>query len=113
MSDTEAAMNREEQRAETCGVHNMGKMKKPPKKPKRIYGITLDMAQDHLEEWMAAEMEITTHQSYRLRNQTLTMADLGEVRRQIQYWEGKVAELLARQNGGPRNRVYRVVPKDD
>ena len=84
MSDTEAAMNRAEQRAETCGVHNMGKMKKPPKKPKRIYGITLDMAQDHLE-----------------------------VRRQIQYWEGKVAELLARQNGGPRNRVYRAVPKDD
>ena len=85
----------------------------PQKKPKRVYGITLDMAQDHLEEWLTAEMEITTHQSYRLRNQTLTMADLGEVRRQIQYWDEKVAELQARQGGGSRNRVYRVVPKDD
>ena len=82
-------------------------------KPKRQYGITLDMAQDHLEEWLTAEMEITTHQSYRLRDQTLTMADLDAVRRSIEYWQGMVAKLEAQQNGGPRNRVFRAVPKDD
>lgn len=77
----------------------------------RQYGISLDEAQDHLEEWMTADMEITTHQSYRLRDQTLTMADLNAVRKQIEYWERKVAELLAKQQGGLRNRVYRVVPR--
>lgn len=79
--------------------------------PQRQYGISLDEAQDHLEEWMTADMEITTHQSYRLRDQTLTMADLNAVRKQIEYWERKVAELLAKQQGGLRNRVYRVVPR--
>ena len=83
----------------------------PGGQPKRQYGISLDEAQDHLEEWMTADMEITTHQSYRLRDQTLTMADLNAVRKQIEYWEKKVAELLSKQNGGPRNRVYRVVPR--
>lgn len=79
----------------------------------RHYGISLDEAQDHLEEWLAAEMEITTHQSYRLRDQTLTMADLGEVRREIDYWRGMVAELLAAEQGGARNRVWRAVMKSD
>lgn len=79
---------------------------------KRQYGITLDQAQDHLEEWLEAEYNLTTHQSYRLRDQTLTLADLDAVRRQIEYWENQVAKLQARQSGGARNRIYRAVPKD-
>lgn len=81
-------------------------------KRKREYGITLKMAQKHLEEWMEAELEITTHQSYRLMDQTLTMADLGEVRRMIQYWDGKVKELLRKERCGGRNRLIHVVPRD-
>ena len=79
---------------------------------RKVYGITLEMAQKHLEEWMEAELEITTHQSYRLGNETLTMADLDAVRRNIDYWNAKVEELLRKQNSTRWNRFYRAVPND-
>lgn len=79
---------------------------------RRKYGITLEIAQKHLDEWLEAELEITTHQSYRLGDQTLTMADLGEVRRQIQYWDEKAKELARIEKAGGRNRTYHVVPRD-
>lgn len=82
------------------------------KRGKRVYGITLDRAQRHLDEWLEAELEITTHQSYRLGNQTLTMADLDEVRRMIQYWDEKVQKLLVQEKTGGRNRTYHAVPRD-
>jgi hypothetical protein len=85
----------------------MGKKKKA-----KEYGITLAMAQKHLEEWMEAELEITTHQSYRLGNQTLTMADLEQVRGTIDYWSEKVERLKAIAAAGGRNRAYRIVPRD-
>ena len=81
-------------------------------KKEKTYGITLDIAQKHLEEWMEAELEITTHQSYRLRNQTLTMADLSQVRQTIDYWAKKVEALKAVKESGGRNRIYRAVPRD-
>lgn len=74
----------------------------------RAYGITLDVAQKHLEEWLEAELELTTHQSYRLGNEMLTMADLDAVRRNIDYWNAKVKAL---RRGG-RTRLYRAVPND-
>ena len=79
---------------------------------RKVYGITLEMAQKHLEEWVEAELEITTHQSYRLGNETLTMAVLDAVRRNIDYWNAKVEELLRKQNSTRRNRFYRAVPND-
>lgn len=75
---------------------------------RKVYGITLEVAQKHLEDWMEAELEITTHQSYRLGNETLTMADLDAVRRNIDYWNAKVTAL---KRGG-RTRFYRAVPND-
>ena len=72
----------------------------------RAYGITLDVAQKHLEEWLEAELELTTHQSYRLGNEMLTMADLDAVRRNIDYWNARVNAL---RRGG-RTRLYRTVP---
>lgn len=95
---------------------NQGPERRPPPgrpQKKRQYGITLDQAQDHLDEWLEAEYALTTHQSYRLRDQTLTLADLDSVRRNIEYWNGKVNELLASEQSGSRNRIYRAVPKDD
>lgn len=37
---------------------------------------------------------------------------MAEIRKQIEYWSNKVAELenLAKKKG--RNRVYRIVPRD-
>lgn len=71
------------------------------------YGITLEMAQEHLEIWMEAEMMLTTHQSYKLGNRELTRADLGEIRKEIEYWNDKV-ENLQRKGG----RAWRGVPRD-
>lgn len=88
----------------------MPKKKGPPKK--KVYGITLDIAQHHLEEWLEAELEITTHQSYTLGSKTLTMADLSQVRNMIRYWSDKVEELKVAAESGGRNRAYRVVPRD-
>lgn len=79
---------------------------------KTQYGITLEIAQDHLEQWLEAELEITTHQSYQMDKKTLTMADLSAVRQEIQYWEDKVQECIAKQQTGGRNRLYRMVPRD-
>ena len=77
----------------------MGKKKQPGPPKKRVYGITLEIAQKHLDEWLEAELEITTHQSYTLGSKSLTMADLSE-------------ELQRQQEAGGRNRAYIAVPRD-
>lgn len=75
-------------------------------------GITLEIARTHLKEWLEAELELTTHQSYRLGNEALTRADLGEVRKMVQYWSGKVDALQRARRSGGRNRIYHMVPRD-
>lgn len=75
-------------------------------------GITLEIAKKHLDEWLEAELELTTHQSYKLGNEQLTMADLGEVRKMIAYWDDKVQKLETLKKTGGRNRAFHVVPRD-
>ncbi len=75
-------------------------------------GITLEIAKRHLEEWLEAELVLTTAQSYTLRNRTLTRANLTEVRNSIKFWNDKVNELENIKNTGGRNRIRRVVPRD-
>ncbi len=75
-------------------------------------GITLEIAKRHLEEWLEAELVLTTAQSYTLRNRTLTRANLTEVRNSIKFWNDKVNELENIKNIGGRNRIRRVVPRD-
>lgn len=82
------------------------------KRRAEFQGITLGIARKHLEEWLEAELELTTHQSYRLGNESLTRADLGEVRRMVQFWSDKVTALERAQRSGGRNRIYHVVPRD-
>ena len=67
------------------------------------------MAQDHLEAWMEAELQVTTHQSYQLGSRTLTMADLGEIRKTIDYWNAKVQSLNNSSRGG---RTRQVILRD-
>jgi len=75
-------------------------------------GITLEIAKHHLDEWLTAELEVTTHQSYSIGSRTLTMADLPAINKTIVFWENKVAKLENVANRGGRNRVLRVVPRD-
>ncbi|MCL2107803.1 MAG: DUF6148 family protein [Oscillospiraceae bacterium] len=72
-------------------------------------GIDLQTAEKHLAAWLEAELELTTHQSYRIGTRWLTKADLKEVRNQIKYWQGVVNQL----KGRGRNRVYRGVLRDN
>lgn len=74
--------------------------------------ISLETAKKHLEMWLEAESEVAINQSYTIGGKTFTRANLGEIRRQIEYWSNKVQALenIAKRKG--RNRVYRVVPRD-
>ncbi len=75
-------------------------------------GITLEVAQKHLEEWLEAELRVTTGQSYTIGSRTLTRANLTEIRNSIDYWNKKVLALDSIKKVGGRNRIKRVVPRD-
>lgn len=75
-------------------------------------GISLEIAKKHLDAWLTAELEVTTHQSYTIGSRSLTKADLAEIRKQIEYWNNQVARLENIEKRGGRNRVFRVVPRD-
>lgn len=75
-------------------------------------GVTLAIAKKHLEAWLMAELEVTTHQSYTIGSRSLTKANLSEIRKQVEFWQTQVARLENIEKRGGRNRVYRVVPRD-
>ena len=63
-------------------------------------GITLEQAQAKLDTWLKAEDAVATSQSYNMAGQTLTRANLKEIRETIDYWERKVQRLS--RGGGIR-----------
>ena len=65
-----------------------------------------------LETWMEAEECIATGQSYQIGSRMLTRADLKQVREEMEYWAGKLAEAEAEDKHGGRNRAYRAVARD-
>ncbi len=74
--------------------------------------ITLQTAKKHLDMWLEAESEVAINQAYTIGGKSFTRANLGEIRKQIEYWSNKVQELenISKRKG--RNRIYRVVPRD-
>lgn len=72
----------------------------------------LDIAKKHLDAWLTAELEVTTHQSYTIGSRSLTKANLSEIRKEIDYWQNKVARLENIEKRGGRNRVFRAIPRD-
>lgn len=74
--------------------------------------ISLETAKKHLEMWLEAESEVAINQAYTIGGKSFTRANLGEIRKQIEYWSNKVQALenIAKRKG--RNRIYRVVPRD-
>lgn len=72
----------------------------------------LEIARYHLNAWLEAELELTTHQSYKIGSRSLTKADLGQIRKQIEFWQNRVAQLENAEKRGGRNRVVRAVPRD-
>lgn len=72
----------------------------------------LDIAKKHLDAWLTAELEVTTHQSYTIGSRSLTKANLSEIRKEIDYWQNEVARLENIEKRGGRNRVFRAIPRD-
>ena len=72
----------------------------------------IEIARHHLNAWLEAELELTTHQSYKIGSRSLTKADLGQIRKQIEFWQNQVAKLENAEKRGGRNRVIRAVPRD-
>ena len=72
----------------------------------------LEIARKHLDAWLNAELEDTTHQSYTIGSRSLTKANLSEIRKEIEYWTNEVARLENIEKRGGRNRIYRAVPRD-
>jgi hypothetical protein len=72
----------------------------------------LEIAYRHYNAWLEAELELTSHQSYTIGTRSLTKANLSEVRKQLQYWENKIAEIENAEGGKGRNCAVRAVPRD-
>lgn len=75
-------------------------------------GITLETAKRHLDAWLEAELAVTNAQSYTIGSRVMTKADLEEIRKTIDYWNGKVVALENAKKHRGRNRAYRAVPRD-
>lgn len=71
----------------------------------------LERAKRHLESWYAAELAISTGQSYTMGSRSLTRANLADVTKQIAYWKNEVAKL-ERFGGATRRRAKRYIPRD-
>lgn len=69
----------------------------------------LETAQKHLDAWLAAELAVSTGQSYSIGGRSLTRASLSEIRQQIQFWRKEVDKLKQGNRGA---RVLRIVPRD-
>jgi len=70
------------------------------------------LCQQKLNTWLAAEEAIATGQSYQIGSRTLTRADLKQVREEMEYWAGKLADAEAEESSGGRNRLFRFVERD-
>ena len=70
------------------------------------------LCETKLKTWLDAEEAVATGQSYQIGTRMLTRADLKQIREQMEYWAGKLAEAEAEETRGGRNRIYRVIPLD-
>ena len=66
--------------------------------------FTKEVCQKKLNTWLVAEEAIGSRM--------LTRADLKQVREEMEYWAGKLAEAEAEDKHGGRNRAYRAVARD-
>lgn len=74
--------------------------------------FTRELCEKKLETWLAAEESIATGQSYQIGTRMLTRANLKEVREEMEYWSGKLAEIEAEEKTGGRNQLFRFMPRD-
>lgn len=71
--------------------------------------FTKEYCQERLNMWLNAEEGLATSQSYKMGSRQLTRVDLATVRKSITYWQN---ELEKAKNGGQRQKMFRVTPRD-
>jgi len=71
-----------------------------------------ELCKKKMETWLAAEEAVATGQSYQIGTRMLSRADLKQVREELEYWAGKLAEAEAEEKSGGRNRMFHFVPRD-
>lgn len=71
---------------------------------------TLTQAQEHLANWLQAEADVATGQSYTIGDRMLTRAHLSEIRQQITFWRNEITRLQSGRGAGAR--VLRIIPRD-
>lgn len=72
---------------------------------------TLAEAQAHLAAWLAADLAVAGGQSYTIGSRSLTRADAGRIKTQIEFWSREVERLTAGRSRGCR--LMRAVPRDE
>lgn len=65
-------------------------------------GITLAQAEAQLAAWVAASTAVASNQSYSMKDRSMTRADAGEIRQQIEFWDAWVRRLTPRSRGRTR-----------
>lgn len=67
-------------------------------------GITLADAEAQLALWLAASTAVASKQSYSIGTRSLTLADAGEIREQIAFWNAQICKLDRSTTGGIKVR---------
>ena len=71
---------------------------------------TLEVAKEHLQAFLDAEIAVATGQSYKIGSRSLTRANLSEIKERINFWRNEVERL---ENGRAKGiRQMRVVIRD-
>lgn len=71
-------------------------------------GITLEIAEQRLADYLAAELAVLGGQSYTIMgSRSMTRANLAEIREGIRFWRSEVLELEAKRTRIPRSITLR------
>ncbi|HEY3376642.1 MAG TPA: DUF6148 family protein [Armatimonadota bacterium] len=71
---------------------------------------TLAQAQEHLSQWLQADIACSTSQSYTISGRTLTRSDLSQIAERIHFWRNECTRLQAGRGHGAR--VMNIIPRD-
>jgi len=71
---------------------------------------TLEEATEMLLGWKEAYKAVMSAKSYTIDGRTLTRQNIGEIKKELQYWQDIIDQITGNTCG--INRVMRVIPRD-
>ena len=72
--------------------------------------MTSATAQAHLDAWIAADLAVSSGQSYSIGQRSLSRANVTEIRNQITYWQ-RVLDRLAAVAAGNTGNASVLTPR--